>query len=264
MANHPATALSYFFHVVAVSLFFSGPADARHPRFKAVAFYSTKGEMDHVDFARDALYFFDLIAGQQEFTFDATTDWTNLNDDYLANYDVVIWLNDFPQQDEQRLAFERFINRGGAWFGFHVSAFNLPDSKWKWFNQFLGGAYFKTNNWPPLPAKVVVEDRAHPVARGMPATYDSPAGEWYQWSPSPRDNKEVRVLASLSVDNYPLGVKTQIKEGDTPVVWTNTRYKMIYMNMGHGNKIFSNDDQNRMMSGAVLWLGGVQRLKTVK
>ena len=28
----------------------------QRPRFKAAAFYSTKGEMDHINFARDALY----------------------------------------------------------------------------------------------------------------------------------------------------------------------------------------------------------------
>ena len=170
---------------------------SQQSRFKVAAFYSTKGEMDHINFAKDALYFFDLIASQQSFTFDATTDWTNLNDDYLANYDVIIWLNDFPKNDEQHAAFERFINRGGAWYGCHVSAFNLPDSKWKWFNTFLGGAYFHRNNWPPMPAKVIVEDRNHPVTKRLPKTYISPTGEWYQWKPSSRENKDVKVLMSL-------------------------------------------------------------------
>ncbi|MGC3943704.1 MAG: ThuA domain-containing protein [Chryseolinea sp.] len=247
-----------------ILLLSGGGANAQSPRFKVAAFYSTKGEMDHVDFAKDGLYFFDLIAGQQHFTFDATTDWTNLNDDYLANYDVVIWLNDFPQTDEQRQAFERFIARGGAWLGCHVSAFNLPDSKWKWFNEFLGGAYFSSNNWPPLPAKVVVDDRSHPVTRRLPASYDSPTGEWYQWKPSPRDNKDVKVLMSLSKESYPLGVKTIIRDGDTPVVWTNTKYRMLYMNMGHGNKIFSSYDQNNMITDGLLWLGGVERLEVKK
>lgn len=229
----------------------------QQPRFKVAAFYSTNGEMDHINFAKDALYFFDLIAGQQDFTFDATKDWTNLNDNYLANYDLVIWLNDFPQDDEQRAAFERFINHGGAWLGFHVSAFNLPDSKWKWFNTFLGGAYFQSNNWPPLPAKVLVDDKNHPVTKRLPDAYISPTGEWYQWKPSPRENKDVKVLVSLAPENYPLGVKSLISGGDTPVVWTNTKYSMLYMNMGHSNKIFSHYDQNNMITDAVLWLGGV-------
>jgi uncharacterized protein len=232
---------------------------AQKPRFKAAAFYSTTVEMDHVNFAKDALYFFGLTAEQQQFTFDATKDWSNLNDDYLANYDVIIWLNDFPKDDEQRAAFERFINRGGAWLGCHVSAFNLPDSKWKWFNTFLGGAYFHSNNWPPLPAKVVVEDHNHPVTSRLPESYVSPTGEWYQWKPSPRENKDVKVLMSLAPENYPLGVKSFISGGDTPVVWTNTKYHMLYMNMGHSNKIFSNYDQNKMITDGILWLGGATR-----
>lgn len=230
------------------------------PRFKVAAFYSTNGEMDHINFARNALEFFDALSVGQNFTFDATRDWTNLNDNYLANYDVVMWLNDFPKDDEQRAAFERFINRGGAWYGCHVSAFNLPDSKWKWFNAFLGGSYFKTNNWPPVPAKVVVEDMNHPVTKGLPETYISPTGEWYQWQPSPRENKDVKVLVSIAKDAYPLGVKTVIQGGDTPVVWTNTKFRMLYMNMGHSNKIFTNPDQNTLIGNAILWLGGVSRL----
>jgi len=231
---------------------------AQSPRFKVAAFYSTNGEMDHINFAKDALYFFELKAEQHQFTFDATRDWSNLNDDYLANYDVVIWLNDFPKDDEQRAAFERFIDRGGAWYGCHVSAFNLPDSKWKWFNTFLGGAYFKTNNWPPLPAKVIVEDKNHPVTKDLPTNYISPTGEWYQWKPSPRENKDVKVLMSIAPESYPLGVKTIIEGGDTPVLWTNTKYRMLYMNMGHSNKIFSSDEQNTMITNAVLWLGGIK------
>ena len=239
-------------------------AAAQKPRFKMAAFYTTTGEMDHINFARDALYFFGLIAEQQQFTFDATTDWSNLNDDYLANYNIIVWLNDAPRTDEQRAAFERFVNRGGAWYGCHVAGFNLPDSKWPWFNRFIGGGYFHTNNWPPLPAKVVVDDRTHPVTQRLPASFSSPAGEWYQWKPSPRENKDVKVLLTLSPENYPLGLKSKIRDGDTPVVWTNTRYKMLYMNMGHSNKIFSNYDQNNLITDGVLWLAGVARKDITK
>jgi type 1 glutamine amidotransferase len=225
-----------------------------------VAFYSADGEMDHINFANDALYFFDQLSVSQNFSFSETRDWSNLNDKFLANFDIVIWLNDFPKDDEQRAAFERFMNRGGAWYGCHVSAFNLPGSEWKWFNTFLGGAYFKTNNWPPAPARVVVDDRNHPVTRRLPGSYVSPTGEWYQWQPSPRDNKDVKVLMSIAPESYPLGAKTVIQGGDTPVVWTNTKYKMLYMNMGHGNKIFSSEEQNTMITDGLLWLAGAKLL----
>ena len=90
--------------IIALLLATASSVHSQQPRFKVAAFYSTKGEMDHINFAKDALYFFDLVASQQNFTFDATTDWTTLNDDYVANYDVIIWLNDFPKNDEQRAA----------------------------------------------------------------------------------------------------------------------------------------------------------------
>jgi hypothetical protein len=38
-------------------------------------------------------------------------------------------------------------------------------------------------------------------------------------------------------------------------VWTNTKYKMIYMNMGHGDQIFNSSTQNKMFEDAILWLG---------
>ena len=68
------------------------------------------------------------------------------------------------------------------------------------------------------------------MTKGLPANYDAPANEWYQWKPSPRLNKNVRVLVTSDPSNYPIGVKDVITSGDMPVVWTNTKYKMIYMN----------------------------------
>jgi type 1 glutamine amidotransferase len=54
--------------------------------------------------------------------------------------------------------------------------------------------------------------------------------------------------------NYPLGLKDIIRGGDLPVVWTNTKYKMIYMNMGHGDKIFTSPTQNLLFEDSLLWL----------
>ncbi len=60
---------------------------------------------------------------------------------------------------------------------------------------------------------------------------------------------------SLSPKNYPLGMKDTLVSGDLPVVWTNRRYKMLYCNMGHGDKIFTSEIQNQLFRNAILWLG---------
>jgi type 1 glutamine amidotransferase len=147
------------------------------------------------------------------------------------------------------------MEHGGGWLGFHVAGYNDKTTNWPWFVDFMGGAVFYTNNWPPLPAKLLVDDPTHPVTKQLPATYDAPANEWYLWKPSPRLNKNVRVLVTLAPSNYPIGIKDIIKDGDLPVVWTNTKYRMIYMNMGHGEKIFSDSTQNMLFANAILWLG---------
>ena len=236
-------------------LFWSMAAVAQEPGFKVLAFYSTDVEPDHVHTANDALAFYRGLAAKKNFTFDATTDWTKLNENDLKPYRLILWLNHFPQTSEQRSAFEKYMEHGGGWLGFHVAGYNDKTTRWPWFVDFMGGAVFYTNNWPPLPAKLTVDDRAHPVTRQLPATYAAPANEWYLWKPSPRSNKNVHVLVTLDPSNYPIGVKDVITGGDLPVVWTNTKYRMIYMNMGHGEKIYSDATQNMLFANAILWLG---------
>ncbi len=241
----------------------AGPSFAQKPEFKALAFYSTKVEPDHIDFSNDVRAFLRDLSVEKNFTFDETTDWTNLNDTLLRNYQVVIWINDFPHNQNQRASFQRYMENGGGWFGFHVAGYNDKTTKWPWYVNFLGGAVFHSNSWPPIPARLLVDDNRHPVTKRVAPAFASPVNEWYQWKPSPRENKDVKVLVSLDPENYPLGIKDILTGGDTPVVWTNTQYNMIYMNMGHGDKVMSDYMQNNMITDALLWIGrkNIQAIK---
>lgn len=223
--------------------------------FHVLAFYSTDVEKDHVVFAEQAIKFFTASAKVHNFDFSTTTNWDDLNESRLKNVQVVLWLDDFPHTASQRRSFEQFMNHGGGWLGFHIAAFNDEGTHWPWFVDFLGGAVFYGNSWPPLPALLRIDDPASPVTRGLPAHFTSPANEWYIWRPSPRLDRSVKVLVTLDRSNYPLGLKDTIIGGDVPVVWTNTRYRMIYINMGHGDKIFDSPEQNQLFENALLCLG---------
>jgi hypothetical protein len=233
-------------------------SSAQSNPFSVLAFYTITVERDHVQFAQDALRFYTKLASQKHFRFDSTTDWSKINDDTLKRYQAIMWINEFPHTEQERKSFENFMEHGGKWIGFHVSAYNDSETHWPWFVNFLGGAVFYTNNWPPLAARLVVDDPKHPVARGIPSHYQAPINEWYQWKPSPRMNSQVKVLISLDSSNFPLGKKDIIFSGDMPVVWTNTRYKMIYLNMGHGDLVMSSPVQNRVFANALIWLSGLK------
>jgi len=55
---------------------------------------------------------------KNNFTFDATTDWAKLNENDLKPYRLILWLNNFPQTPEQRAAFEKYMENGGAGWAF--------------------------------------------------------------------------------------------------------------------------------------------------
>jgi len=220
-----------------------------------LALYSTHVEQDHVDFALQAIRFFQAMAVRDHFTFSATTNWDALNPAELKKYQVVMWLDDFPSTPAQRVAFARYMEQGGAWLGFHVAGWTENRQSWPWFSDFLG-TVFLGNSWPPLPARLTVDDPTHPATKGLPASFLSPDNEWYSWQPSPRWTPQIKVLLTLAPSNFPLGFKDTLGGGDIPVAWTNTRYKMIYANMGHGGKIFESPMQNRFFEQALLWLGG--------
>jgi type 1 glutamine amidotransferase len=247
-----------FLTLLAAALLYVTPSAifGQAPAFHALAFYSTTVEADHVAFAEQAIAFYKVAATKDNFDFKVTTRWDDLNASTLSNYQVVLWLDDSPHTETQRRAFEEYMGHGGAWLGFHAAGYNDGDTHWPWFVDFLGGAVFYGNNWPPLPAKLIVDGKGHPGTKRLPPTYLAPANEWYSWKPDPRSDKDVKVLVTLDPSNYPLGLKDTLTGGDVPVVWTNTKFKMVYMNMGHGDKIFTEPTQNLMFEDTLLWLGG--------
>jgi uncharacterized protein len=240
--------------LIVMSLSFGTKTYARFPRFKVLAFYSRQVERDHVKFADEAVRFFKDLTIGNGFVFDTTSTMNDLTYDRIKNYSVVMMLNDFPHNQAQREDFQKYMEEGGGWIGFHVAAYNDKDTKWPWLLDFLGGGIFYRNNWPPMPAKLIVDDPDHPVTKGLPQTFISPINEWYQWKPSPRLRKNIKVLVSLSPDNYPFGLKDIVPDGDFPVVWTNTNYRMIYLNMGHGSAIFGDATQNKLIIAALRWV----------
>jgi len=227
---------------------------AKAPRFKALIYYTQHAEEAHVQFAEQATTFFKKLNYGDGFVLDITTDFSKYPYEKLKEYNVIIMLNTSPNTKAERDAFEQYMENGGGWGGFHAAAYNDKNTHWPWFVKFLGGGVFYCNNWPPQPVLVEVDNEEHPVTKNLPASFVAPASEWYQWTPSPRQNKDVEVLLSLSPKNYPLGIKDVVNFGDFPIVWSNKNYRMIYLNMGHGDEEFIDGTQNLLLVNAFRWV----------
>lgn len=224
------------------------------PRFKALVYYSEQVEEAHRVFAGEGVEFFRRLNYGDGYKLDVTKTLTGYTYEKLREYDVIVMLNNAPTAKDERDAFQKYMENGGGWIGFHAAAYNDKNTNWPWFVDFLGGGVFYCNNWPPQPAKLTVDNATHPVVKNLPESFIAPESEWYQWNPSPRKNSDVEVLLSLSPDNYPIGIKDVISFGDFPVVWTNKNYRMVYLNMGHGDDEFTDATQKLLFVNAFRWV----------
>ena len=236
--------------------------------FKVLAFYDVdSGDAAHNDYVKEALVWFPQTGTQNGFTWEGTTDWSRLTGD-LSAYQVVMFLDDAPHSADQQAGFQRYMQNGGAWFGFHVSAFTTNASSWSWYyNTFLGSGNFQTNTWGPTAETLKVEDRTHPSMAGLPATIQSAVSEWYSWSNDLRQNPNIDILASIDASSFPVGTdpNQQWTSGFFPILWTNRNYKMLYANFGHNamnyttntrlSSTFDSAQQNQWLIQGLLWLG---------
>ncbi|MBQ0855196.1 ThuA domain-containing protein [Streptomyces sp. BH-SS-21] len=237
--------------------------------FKVLALYSGTWDAAHISFTREANQWFPARAAENGFTYTASTNWNLLSNGGVDAYQVVLFLDDLPQSAAQRSGFERYMRAGGGWLGFHVSAFTTEAQQWPWYHQqFLGSGNFKSNTWGPTSATLRVEDRTHPSTGNLPATFASSVNEWYSWSNDLRRNPDIRILASIDQSSFPVGTDPNQTwySGYYPVLWTNTKYRMLYANVGHNamdyatntplSSTFASASQNRFLLDGLKWLGG--------
>lgn len=245
-------------------------------KFSVIAFYTAQNDAAHISFVHEANRWFPKMGAQHGFTYDSTSNWDNLNAEFLKQYQVVLFLDTRPDVPAQRMAFQKYMENGGAWMGFHFAAFALTPStypqNWDWYHQqFLGSGSYASNTWRPTSAVLRVEDPKHPFTKNLPTTFRASANEWYRWENDLRKNPDIDILLAIDSTSFPLGTGPKPHEiwhsGYYPVVWTNRKYRMLYLNMGHNDidyegktnatlsSTFASEAQNRLILNGLLWLG---------
>jgi len=260
----------------------AAPLMAQKPKFNVVGFFTAKNDRAHISYVHEANRWFAKMAVKHGFAYDSTNNWENLNAAFLSKYQVVLFLDTRPEDPAQRAAFQKYMENGGGWMGFHFAAFALTpsafDQNWDWYHkEFIGADQYKSNTWRPTSAILRVEDRKHPATRHLPATFKSSPNEWYRWTADLTRNPDIDILISIDSTSFPLGTGPKPHEiwhsGYYPVVWTNKKYKMIYVNMGHNdidyeNKTnkelsftFNNPTQDNLILDGLMWLGESKKRK---
>lgn len=152
-----------------------------------------------------------------------------------------------------------------------------------WYhNEFLGSGNFWKNTWNPTRNMLKVETSVHYSTQNLPETFMSAYNEWYNWENDLRENPDITILLSIDKSGYPVGDKPgetwNYNKADPddrtnfcPVAWSNDKYNMIYVNMGHNlqdyntyekqSSTFEKEEQNRFMLDAITGLAETQKNK---
>ena len=232
---------------------------ASQPRFRALVLYENGGH--HIEFSRRAKVWLDQLAQEGNFEIDTINDPSKIDKAYLSRYRLFVQL-DYPPYGWSSTAvsaFEDYIEQGrGGWIGLHHASLlgefdGFP--MWDWFSKFMGGIRWKDYIASFAKADVMVEDRNHPIMKGVPNRFPVMTEEWYTWDKNPRRN--VHVIASVDESSYQPDSK--VKMGDHPVVWSNPHVKArnVYIFMGHSPDLFDNESYKKLLRNAIFWAARV-------
>jgi type 1 glutamine amidotransferase len=234
---------------------FSLQANATPPRFRAIALYENGGH--HIAYSKAARVWLDKLAADSNFAIDYIQNTDQIDAAFLSHYQLFIQLDYAPYNWKPAAvkAFEDYIDKGrGGWIGFHHATLlgefdGFP--MWDWFYHFMGQIRFKDYIPDFADGIVHVEDKQHPVMKGVPDSFRIKSEEWYTYDQSPRPH--VQVIAHVNESSYePASAK---KMGDHPVIWSNPAVKArnIYIFMGHSPELFNDDVYKTIFTNAIFW-----------
>ncbi len=117
-----------------------------------------------------ALKCFDSLSRMYQFTLISSQDSAYFTDNNLKSIDLIVFAstnNDVFASDAHKLAFRKYIESGGSFFGIH-SAIGT-ERKWTWMKQMMGGSFA----WHPKfqPFKLLKLNAGHFTNRHL-------ASEW--------------------------------------------------------------------------------------
>jgi type 1 glutamine amidotransferase len=228
------------------------------PVFKALVLTERGGQ--HEGFVVAALDWLKVYAADNNIGITVINHANDINEEFLADYKVIIQLNYPPYtwNEKAMAAFVKYIEEGrGGWVGFHhASLLGEFDGypMWNWFSGFMGGIRFKGYIAETASGTVNVEDKKHPVMKGVSSSFVISDDEWYTFNKNPRPN--VHVIATVDESTYK--PTSDIKMGDHPVIWTNEKMKArnVYFLMGHDGSLLKSKDFTTMFSNAIKWASG--------
>ncbi len=222
-------------------------------QFNALLFTRTVGfHHESINEGVDAIR---QLADRHLFNVDWHEDPGKFNDDNLAKYDVVIFLNTTGDvlNDEQQKAFEKFIQSGKGYVGIHSAA--DTEYEWEWYTKMVGRMF---HIHPKIQTAVIsVEDATFPGLQLMPKSRLW-TDEWYEYGEE--KSKTLKYLITVDENTFEPYAKWGEREGKGmgdfhPLSWYHEYDggRAFYTGMGHMGSTYSDPLFLEHIYGGIYW-----------
>lgn len=188
------------------------------------------------------------LGQENHFLVDATEDSLAINSKNLKQYQAVIFLSASGHVlgESQKLALQKFIEKGNGFVGIHSATNCEPD--WSWYTQMIGGIF--DGHPEPQNAKLIVVNHEHPSTKHLPAIWER-KDEWYNFK---NLNPDVNVLIKIDETSYKGG-----KHGNNhPLAWYHEYDggRAFYTALGHSPESYSDPLFTQHLLGGITYAMG--------
>jgi type 1 glutamine amidotransferase len=221
----------------------------------AILLFSKTSGFRHEEAIPAARASVEAIAARNGWAVFATENAAVFDDALLAHFDVVFGNNITGDNwtEAQKQAFVRWVEGGGGFVGVHGAA-GTRYRYWDWYTDTLlgGGRFIGHPTFPQFrEARVVVEDRDHPLMAHFPESFEH-VDEWYSFEASPRAAGS-HVLATLDERSY--DPDEWAMGEDHPIIWIACpgAGRSFYSALGHRADTYALPDHAKMLEAAIRW-----------
>jgi type 1 glutamine amidotransferase len=195
------------------------------------------------------------LGPQQGFDVDISTSAAVFADAILTSYAALIFANSNNEafdNDDQRAAFQRYIQRAGGFVGIHSATGS--ERPWSFFQQVQGARFLRH---PPMQTFTIKTlNRAHPATSHLPETWPW-TDECYFFT---NFSSRIQVLPAADVttvkDAKLHSAPGQQVNGVFPLCWQQELHagRQFYTALGHKIEYYSDPIFRQHLLGGIRWV----------
>ncbi len=223
---------------------------------KRILIYTKNGEGYVHDNIPHSTAVITRIATENGFLVDASEDPSVMNEESLKQYHALVFSNTNNEtfdNDQQRLAFQRYIQAGGRFVSIHSACGS--EREWPWFWKNLGGKFFRhAPGGQTFDIKVI--DGEHPSTKHLPVTWSWEDECYYLKHLNPDINvltaADLRTVEDPEKDEYP----GEIFGNYFPISWHHEfdGGRQWHTSLGHAAEYYDDSLFQQHILGGIEWV----------